>query len=520
MEHNKKDKYVTVYQSATLGISRTITTCSTLLSNIIISHLGENEVASLPYISSLQALSQVTITAGLSPVGGLLVNEFNKNPESNRIKQIIRQTQAVGLKASVPIVILVFSACGLLFAIDINHEIAKNVLYYFVSYAATLPLLALTLPSQQLFIGTKYKVYAIISTLLTSALQLGFAYTAYKFDILPIPAVGLSFTISTLLRLISNEVVLFLVGHADKLSEMKNTSEKRFIINKGLPVAVQYFLEMLSIVLISFLTSLLESEDLRMRGITSMIISFLAPLVFAFSQGATYSVARTKALVDIGKRDISMIRKTAYVSTLFGTSIVATFLGALFISTDWYLKITGGNKSYFSDTQKDFMRKLILMAVSAQVLDSVRNISSGVLKGLANTRFSSSVSVIFRLVIKTSLAAILGLAFSEGLLGFSIANLVTLFLESIVMFIYMHYSTRVEHWVFKEESSTAQETYFQEVYKELCGLCTYMFNLMTESLCKCQSNSNNRYFILGKPKPSDKQSLLDDGRLIINYNTA
>ncbi len=501
-----------VVQAAATGTNRLITTFTNLGCFFIIARLGSDELASLPYVSAIHALVNITVLTFQSPSGGKMAALYNRKVPPKKIADMIRETQFMGVLVALPFIPAMYAAPFIINLCGVERSVTNKLFEYFLFRSIALPLDALRVPSQQLFIGTDMKIYALMLNLLTSGLQISFVlmvnFDTFGLRQYGITAIGLTFPVVSLLQLLSNEIVLKLKGYPTTFAALFGRTERSYIWNKGWPVSLQYFLEFSSVVGVSVMTGFLGTEMLRVRGITSLVSSFIMPLIFAFSQGATYSVADVKVKIEKGELSNSQLRKTAYTSILFGSGVVTAMLVALAIDSNWYLSIAGADNYPFSKEDRSLMRKLVLMNASAQMFEAVRNISSGVTKGLNNTRFSSASSVFFRLFLKTALALVLGFVVHLDLIGFASSNIISLALESILIFTYMHYSTQAMHWALTGEES--HKGYLGEVKDEFLGLASYIKSIFCCREPTSQISSRASFFHI--------QGSVNDLSTIRNYS--
>jgi len=470
-----------VVQAGVNGFDRLITTAALFSTNFMLAHLDEggSPLSALPYISSLQTLTTISVTAALSLIGGKLASTYRlDNHGGEDLKSIVREGQLLGLLESIPMVGIMYLSQFIIQPLGVSHEVAGIVFKYFLFQAPVLMFLAMRMPAQQLFIGTEYKKYALSLNLLLSTLQIGLAYALtfgeYGFPSWGILGPGFAALVKSMSHFLCHEAYLAHLGFSSSLSLCFGKTQIGELWTKGWPTGLQYTLELSAVFITSIMTGYLKGNALKIRGITSQATLFIVPLVFALSQSATYSVGRIRGMIAAKRPGFSYedIRKTGYKSMLCGLATTAAFLVVMLANTDWYIKIFGGFRQQFTNSDRKEMRTLLILGVASQIPDSIRNISSGILKSSGNTRFSSAESVFFRLIFRTGLSLLLRFSCDLGLEGFAWANLTSLTLSAAVMFAYMLYSTEQHHWSIL--GNKQKVSYLREVSSEFAGFWGYL----------------------------------------------
>ena len=193
-------------------------------------------------------------------------------------------------------------------------------------------------------------------------------------------------------------------------------------------MSIQFGGELTGYFAITILIGLLGVDDLAAWQVVQQIMMMFIVPIFSFAEASAIVVGHS-----MGAKDYGNINKVNLISTGFAMGFVV--IGIL-IFTLMPMQLA----HIYMDTQGAYVNQLAGMITTlfwlnafVYLFDSFRNLMSGSLRGLYDTRYPMVVGVIVVWVISVVLGYVLAFPAHLGVYGFAIAQAVAFLLGAVMM---------------------------------------------------------------------------------------
>jgi MATE family multidrug resistance protein len=168
---------------------------------------------------------------------------------------------------------------------------------------------------------------------------------------------------------------------------------------------------------------------LEMQQVTTRYLMLLVIPLVGFSQAATIVISR-----QFGARNTDEVRSTGWFYTGLGLTYA---FGILLLFLLFPKQLIGVFIHYTPEAEATFHTLSILLVVVAigQIFDSVRNIITGALRGLLDSKYPMLVSILMIWGVGIPLAYFMGFTLDYGLIGMAIAHNLTMAIGAAVLFV-------------------------------------------------------------------------------------
>ncbi len=199
--------------------------------------------------------------------------------------------------------------------------------------------------------------------------------------------------------------------HAEVFASRRNTrpfwSETRRLLRVGLPMGVQFFLDMGSFLLFSAMIGRMGDEQLAAHNVSIRLLSLSFLPAFGISIASTSLVGQY-----IGSKQPKRAILSGYTALKLGLAY-SIFIAALFLILRKPLV------SVFDDNPRVlfFGSRILLLAAVFQIFDCLGIISSGALRGAGDTRWPMVVGVSYAWMLFVPLILLFGYVLKWGVVG-------------------------------------------------------------------------------------------------------
>jgi MATE family multidrug resistance protein len=329
-------------------------------------------------------------------------------PVSRYLLRLIGVSSEVEVYGTIYMKIMVFSGIG----VFINFTIAG----FFRGIGNTKP---------PMYIGITANIFNVICNYLLIFGNFGFPRLEVKGAAI---ATLMSTFLSTILYIIFALSKKYNIRYSTRLFYRINIDLSKRIIRIGLPMGVQFFLDMASFSLFTaFIAKMGDTELAATNAALSLMSTSFMPLI-GISIGATTLVGQF-----IGAKDMDNAKKSGYTAIKVGVAYTILIAGAFFIFPKQLMSIISKDINVIN-----LGAKLLIMAGFFQVSDGFGICSNGALRGAGDTRFTMIIGLAYAWFLFVPLAYLLGFVFNGGVIGAWIGATIYIIAYGITVFIRYH----------------------------------------------------------------------------------
>ncbi len=420
--------------------SQFINVASGFLCMAMLAALGHEVLAASALIFSTQLSIMVS---GMSMLFSLSVLVGHSYGAKNYIDigNYVQQGWTLALLISIPIMLLFWNIDVVLLFLGESKEIANIVHSYFHAFVwAVIPGLLSTC-NMQFGYGIHKKSLIVSTSVMSVMVLLITAYTLifgkFGFPRLGVAGLGYAtaaqysffFILSTLFFLFEKSFSQFKLFHY-RVHQHLDHFKKMFKI--GWPISVQMGGEMLSFFVSGIMIGWIGTTALAAFQIVNQYYFLIVIPMFSLSQASGILVGQA-----CGAKKFNEIKKLSYASIamvlIAGMLVASTFIAAPQTLASFYMNIHDP-----ANAATLHLAILIFLIVAfSQLLDAVRNILIGILRGLLDTRFPMYMSLCTIWLIGP-LAYLLAFPLQYGAIGFVIGGMLGMLVGVAVMIYRWH----------------------------------------------------------------------------------
>jgi len=395
------------------------------VNHLMISRVDTTTFAAGVLINSIQ-LTLVTVVFGvlysLSALIGNVVGE-GKNPE--RVGQLFIAGCVVAVAISIPTMVILFCVEPILLMFGQPVAIVDVCARYFRLYVWAVPAVGVLSVYIQFLFGTFKQAIVLLYSTSSAAMSIALGYVMI-FGKLGLPAMGIeglagAAVVTTWLA--AALLTCFILGRSEhrkfELLAFEARGLQRAIgrtLRVGVPIFVQMGNEIGSFFVITVMVGWLGVESLSVHQVATRYVMMLIIPVIGLSQAATVAISSS-----VGAKNPSDVKQYGgfYISMGLAYSFIALLAFALtpriFIRV--FLEDTPENASLF-----EILPTILVLVAVGQVFDTIRNVVTGALRGLQDTKYPMSVSIVMIWPIGIPLAYSMGFTLHAGLVGMTVAQ--------------------------------------------------------------------------------------------------
>lgn len=350
---------------------------------------------------------------------------------------LVQQSWALALLLSIPIMLIFWYIYPLLIFFGQNVAIAKIVEEFMHANIWRVVPLYLAVCNQQLCYGVHKQKIDLIANILGVIVLLLSAYMLIfgKFGCPALGAAGLGYAISLqalFYFLFTTSCLVFMKDFKSfKLFQFRfhqHWNDLARLFKIGWPISVQISGEMLSFTVCSIFIGWLSTNALAAAQIIFQYEFLIVVPYFALSQAGGILIGQA-----FGSKQFSDIKNIGY-SCLHVAIVISILVGVLFISfpkpfTSLYLNINNPVNApivYLASI-------LFIVLALSQILDAIRHVLIGILRGLFDSRYPMFVSLASIWLFGIPLSYLLAFPLQWGVVGIMIGSTIGMLIGMIIL---------------------------------------------------------------------------------------
>ena len=401
----------------------------------MVAHLGHHALAAsalmLPAQTTLTVISMSIIFSTSAVIGRAYGAK-----QHHLIGCILRQAWLLALIVSIPMMFIGKHMYVILAYFHQEPDLIKMVQQYFDVTLWSYPFLMINATCAQAFYGIlKQKMvmkFALISTIINIITAYGFIFGKLGFPHCGIAGLGYATIIQMLAGCMMYFGVIAFKAEFKPYNFLKRIPSPhrcmKQLLSIGLPISLQTGAELLYFLTVTMMTGWLGNEALGANQITRQYMFLLVVPIFSLSQAAGVLVSQS-----YGRKEFSAIPKFGNASLQLAFFLV-TVVGGLYVFMPHQLARLFIDISDPKNQHILYLASwLFVIAVTYEFFDAVRNVLTGALRGLYDTKYAMMVSVLGIWCVSLPCAYYFAFHLHWGVIGIALGTSTGILLGMILM---------------------------------------------------------------------------------------
>ncbi len=428
--------------------ARLINMVTTFIGMIMIARLGSDILAASALMSAAYYTLLVIFMFILFSVG-VVVSRHVGAKEYDKISDAVQQSFILAVLLSIPLSLLFWYSDRLLLLFGQSPLLVRYVGQFFHPLIwVSLPMLLWTSLSQWMVAVNK-----VMNVIWASVVGVGvFLLTAYPliFGRWGMPALGVAgLSYAMLLQMLSTllyGLVCYIVQKDLRhyaifnFRRVHDWSLLKRLWEVGWPMSIQFGGELTGYLAITVCIGWLSTTELAAWQVVQQVLMMFVVPVFSFAEASAMVVGYT-----MGTKVHAQVNKVNYLSIAY--AMVFVVAGVLVFTLmplqleHIYIKGQGMDISGLSS----MISTLFYINAFVYFVDSFRNLLSGSLRGLYDTRFAMIVGILVVWVVSVGLGCLLAFYTPLGVYGFSIAQGVAFLVGAVLVWLRWRWQVKAFH---------------------------------------------------------------------------
>lgn len=413
-----------------MAFTQLIAVGSGFTSMAMMSTLGHDVLAASALIFSARISILIIGSSILFSLSILIGHAYGEN-QYQRIGNFVQQGWVLGLIISIPIMLIYWNIRSILLYFGQTKLLADIVQQFFhANIWGVLPFL-LSISNQQLVYGTRKQKVDLIGNVFGVCVLLTSAYTFIfgKFGLPKLGVAGLGYALSIqgwfyFLFTLSIIYSMDFFKRFDIFTFRLHQSWQDLIrlFTMGWPICVQIGGEVLSLFVTAAMVGWLGLKSLAAyQVVTQYQFLVLVPL-FALAQASGVMIGQA-----FGEKNFKKLNKIGYASIVFSL-VISVVVTMIFVILPKHLASLYLDVSNPKNSNTVHMIVILFALIGLQqIFDGVRNVLTGSLRGLFDTRFPMIVGLAAIWLVGIPLAYLFAFTFSVGVSGILMGTAIGMF---------------------------------------------------------------------------------------------
>ncbi|WXA91637.1 MATE family efflux transporter [Pendulispora brunnea] len=395
------------------------------INNVMIARVDSTTFAAGLLVNSIQLTLGMVVFGllySLSALIGTVIGEA-KNPE--RVGQLFIAGAVVSLALSIPSMAVLFWIEPLLRMLGQPAAMADLCARYFRLYVWAVPAMGIVSVYVQFLLGTFKQAIVFLYSIGSMVVSIALGYVMI-FGKLGLPAMGIEGLAGAAVVtawLAAAVLTYFILGRPEHRQYALLAFKARGLqsaiastLRLGFPISVQSGNEICSFLITSIMVGWLGIEALSAQQVATRYVMMLVIPVIGLSQAASMVVSRS-----FGAKNLAEVKQYggfyASMGVTYSLIVLAAFVLAPRIFIKVFLEDTPENAGLF-----ETLPIILVWIAVGQVFDAIRNVVTGALRGLQDTKYPMNMAILAIWPIGIPLTYFMGFALHWGLVGITLAR--------------------------------------------------------------------------------------------------
>ena len=419
-----------------LILSEIIYALSGFLATAMIAHLGKEQLATHALVWQIYMTTILFFIGVLCSISIMASQSFGTEDKEATIISF-KQGIIIALIFSVPMMVIMGSAPQFLSWTKQDPTVISLSKSY--CYSMILPMIPLNIwvAIQQFLMGINRVRIVAITNAIAVPIELFFFYV-FIFGKLGFPQLGLAgigFGLTASFTVVS----IFLIAYLQIEKDIKNYHlfqrwwiiERKFFMEMfriGVPMGIMWFSEVTFFTIVALMMGVLGVNVLAAFQIADQYLMIAVVILFALGQTAVIRIGN-----EVGRNNKDQIKLSAVINIVIAIFIIGCFSAFYLIFPEVAIRLDiDVNASQYSEVMTETLKYFPLVAILLLV-DCIRIVLNGALRGLKDTNFQLILSVLGYWVIAFPLAYLLGFKYNLGGIGIWWGIIIGLFTNGIML---------------------------------------------------------------------------------------
>ena len=415
--------------------------CNNFIATVMIAHLGKEQLAANALVWQIYIAVEVFFMGIFFSVS-IMAAQSHGAQDNHSISICFKQGLILAFIFAIPMMLIIwFAPVVLVWAKQDPVVIALSTPFFQSLIWAILPL-NIMLVMHQLLIGIHKTRMVMLTSIITVPVEVffyyGFLFGKFGLPKLGLAGIGYGLAASCFIIALCLSVYLHFSKHCKNyhLFHQWWLIEKKFLfelIRIGLPLGIMFFVEVALMAVVAIMMGILGTTVLAAYQIAYQYLMIALVIVFALTQTVTVRVGN-----EVGKNNRSALKLTSMVNMGISLSFMLIFsifyIGFPKLAIGLDIDIQAPELQELVKEASTFLSIIGLLLI----IDCVRLISSGSLRGLKETKFPMFVSIIGFWGIALPSSYLLAFKFGFGGAGILWGMVIGLFIAGLILLIRFH----------------------------------------------------------------------------------
>lgn len=417
-------------------IAQVVASLNGFMGSLFLSQLGYKVLAASAIIYSVPMAINVILVAPLFSVGALVGRAYGRG-DTQEIGNLIQQAWLFSLALAAIAMLLFWDIGPILLAFHQKPELVAIVIPFFHHAVWGVPALFLITPANQFSYAVNKGHFTLYSsfTLSLAAILGGYALVLGHWGFVSHGPAGWGITyiisawsalLTILVQLLFNPTIKQF--HLFRAHMRNGWAHLKSFFSIGWPISVQVGGELFSFFVITMMVGWLDINDLAAYQVGQLYIMLLVIPVFGLTTAANVLVGQSYGRKN--KQDIMSYTNSNLILSTFITLI--GLIGFFIFSQELSNVFLVSDQADLPQLSR-LIHELFLIGVISLFFDNFRNILTGALRGLLDTRIPMWISLGSLWLLRVPLAYVLGFTFSIGVVGIVASNIIAMFLGALLL---------------------------------------------------------------------------------------
>lgn len=423
--------------SLPMAITQLITIGSGFLCMTMLAKLGHDVLAASALIFSIATVVMMTSISLLFALSILIGHRFGER-DYLAIGSLLQQGWLLSLIFSIPTLLIYWYVYPILIFLGQDKTIAHIVESFFHANSWRVIPFFFCVCNQQLCYGVQKQKIDMIANMLGVLVLIVSAYVLIfgKFGLPALGVVGFGYAsvLQTIFYLSFTTACLYFMKDFKKFDLFRfrlhtNWHTLKHLFALGWPISLQISGEMLSFLVATTFIGWMGTNALAAYQVIMQYQFLIVIPIFAIAQASGILIGQAygeKKFTDIQQLGTASLHMVYFISLLTGLLFIffPRALASLYLNT---------NDPSNAGTMRLIASLFIVMAIS-QCFDAVRNVLTGLLRGLLDTRYPMIIGLASMWLISVPLGYVLAFPLKLGAIGLLSAWAIGMFLGALMLY--------------------------------------------------------------------------------------